>query len=67
MTDKQMQIYNDLYNRIAKIGIDLRLYDEKFDYENRNLRFDHKYHKGRVIIVNEQTGITVYEDYLEVL
>jgi len=59
MTDEQIQLYNDLYNRIVKFGIDLRLYDEKFDYENRNLRFEHKYHKGWVIIV--------YEDYLQVL
>lgn len=55
--DGEIQTYNRLYDKLAKFGIDLKLYDEVFDSETNELRFYHKYHQGWTIVVSESTGI----------
>jgi len=64
-SESDMAVYNSLYSRITKFGVNLSLYNEQFHPKAKLLVFSHKYHLGWVITVSDTNGISVYENFYE--
>jgi hypothetical protein len=61
MNYTELNLYNKLYHRVVKFGVDLTLYTESFYPDVKTLVFTHKYHKGWHISVREDCPILIHE------